>query len=313
MRCTFPTLSQERTARLQRLFYFHLTRVSTLVGPWFFSLFARAVALGYFVFLPSRVRTGLGFYRALLPGKRRFTHFGAVLRQFQNFTQVFLDRFLLQSGHRFDFTFEGRNHLQNAMAQGTGGIIVMSHMGNWELAAHLLHHSLPELPLMLFLGQRAGDAIEQLQKQDLKTTGIRVVTVNQEQGAAFELLPALGFLKTGGFVSITGDRVWHPSQRALPARFLDRQVRLPEAPHALALVSGAPLFFFFASRNRNGRYHFKLSAPQPVKARDRADRRAALARSVQAYAGLMEAQLRATPFEWYHFEPFLSERGCDDG
>lgn len=295
----------DRGAPLRRLFYRCLTGSAHLLGPWFFALVARGVALGYFIFFPNRVRIGLNFYGTLFPGRSQVFYRCCVLRQYQNFTRVFLDRFRLKSGHGFDFTFEGRDRLEDAVARCTGGIIVMSHMGNWELAAHLLHDRLPGLPLMLFLGQRAGDAIEQLQKQDLNAGGIRVVTVDQQAETAFELLPAVEFLRSGGFVSLTGDRVWHPRQRTLAVRFLGRSVHLPEAPHALALVSGAPLYFFFTRRKPDGLYHFTISPPRLVTARARSERRAAIGQSAQFYAGLMEVHLRSAPYEWYHFEPFL--------
>ena len=297
---------------MRRWFYSALTVVSKILGPWVFVLLSRGVAAGYFLFFPARVRVGVRFYGALFPGRSRFSHWVCTWRQFQNFTSVFLDRFLLETGRHIEFTFEGREHLLAALAERTGGIILMSHIGNWEIAARLLRRSIPDLPLMLLMGQRAKDEIERLQKRDLMASGIRVLAVDQETGSPFSLVEGLSFLKKGGFVSLTGDMIWDKNQRSLPVTFLGHQARLPETAHTLALVSGAPLFIFFASKTGPGRYHFKISAPTYVRATDRAGRRPALDRSAQAYADVMAAHLRRFPYEWYHFEPFLQAR-CPAG
>lgn len=303
---------------MRRLFYTGLTFLSNILGPWVFVLISRGVAAGYFLFFPARVRVGVRFYRALFPDRGRFFHWVCTWRQFQNFTSVFMDRFLLQTGRDIQYTFEGREYLLEALSRNTGGIILMSHIGNWEIAARLLRRSIPDLPLMLFMGQRAKDEIERLQKKDLKASGIRVLAVDQAAGAPFSLVEGLSFLKTGGFVSLAGDVIWDRNQRTLLVSFLGHHARLPETAHALALVSGAPLFIFFASKKGRGRYHFKISEPIDVRAGSRSRRRQAIERSAQAYAELMAAHLRRFPYEWYHFEPFLHSGGsagskADDG
>ncbi|MDX9787160.1 MAG: lysophospholipid acyltransferase family protein [Desulfobacterales bacterium] len=293
---------------MRKLFYHLLTLASKVFGTWVFVGISRGIAAGYFLLFPRRVAVGVRFYRALFPDQSLRRHLRCTWKQFQNFTSVFLDRYLLQDGVRIDYSFEGRDHLLQAMRKNEGGILLMTHMGNWEVAAHLLQQSLPELRLMLYMGQRAGDEIEHLQKRDLKAGGIHVLAVDREGDSPFALVEAVSFLQSGGFVSMAGDRIWRRDQRAIPVRFLGREVRLPEAPHVLALVSGAPLFIFFASKTGRRTYHFSVSPPVYVPAQSRKDRRSAIDRSIQAYANLMEHQLRRTPFEWYHFEPFLGPK-----
>jgi predicted LPLAT superfamily acyltransferase len=303
---------------MRRLFYTSLAFISNILGPWVFVLLSRGVAAGYFFLFPARVRVGIRFYGALFPARSRFFHWVCTWRQFQNFTSVFLDRFLLQTGHDIHYTFEGRKHLLEAMDKNTGGIVLMSHIGNWEIAARLLRRSIPDLPLMLFMGQRAKDEIERLQKKDLMASGIRVLAVDQAAGSPFSLVEGLSFLKSGGFVSLAGDMVWDKNQRVLPVTFLGHRARLPETAHALALVSGAPLFIFFASKRGRSRFHFKISEPLYVRAGNRSLRSQAIQGSAQVYADLMEAHVHCFPYEWYHFEPFLrtgcaSDSNGDDG
>jgi predicted LPLAT superfamily acyltransferase len=86
---------------------------------------------------------------------------------------------------------------------------------------------------------------------------------------------------------------------------LGHAVALPETPHLLAMLSGAPLLIYFARRVGPGQYHFTCCAPLSVDKVPRRLREEAIRSSTQAYADLLEAELRANPFEWYHFETFL--------
>jgi len=292
---------------MQRCFYRCLTLAANILGPWFFVLLARGVAAGYFLLFPARVTIGVRFYRALFPDRGLLFHLLCTWRQFQNFTSLFLDRFLLQTGRDISYTFAGREHLLAALESGNGGILLMSHMGNWEIAAHLLRRSIPDLPLMLLMGRRAGDEIEHLQKRDLAQSGIRILAVDQASGSPFSLVEALSFLRRGGFVSMAGDTIWQAEERTVTVDFLGHTARLPETAHTLALVSGAPLFIFFAAKRNRGCYHFSASAPVTVRAATREARGRAIQRSAQAYADQIQAHLKASPFEWYHFERFLDD------
>ena len=73
----------------------------------------------------------------------------------------------------------------------------------------------------------------------------------------------------------------------------------------LALLTGAPLYIFFASRRGLGRHHFSVSGPMVVAAESRTQRRLAVLQAAQAYADRLADQVRRNPLEWYHFEPFL--------
>jgi predicted LPLAT superfamily acyltransferase len=184
----------------------------------------------------------------------------------------------------------------------------MSHLGNWEIAAHLMKQKREQMPLILFMGQRAKAHIERIQKEDLRRKGIRIVAVEKSWGTSFDLLEGLRFIQDGGLVSMTGDQIWDPRQRAVSVSMLGHEVRLPETPHLLAMLSGAPLIVFFSRRTGKKRYHLKMSEPQYIEKAPRRHRAEAIRTSAQRYADLLETHLRGNPFEWYHFEQFLGPR-----
>jgi predicted LPLAT superfamily acyltransferase len=291
------------------MFYRILPFLARVFGAWTFDLVARGIAAGYFFFAPRRVMVSARFYRALFPQRGWFYHGCCVWKQFQNFTSVYLDRYLLQESGDISYTYEGWEHIENALDRKTGGIILMSHLGNWEIAAHLMKRKREQMPLMLFMGQRAQAHIERIQKDDLRRTGVHVVAAEANGGeTSFDLLEGLRFIQSGGLVSMSGDQIRTSGQRAVAVAMLGHEVRLPETPHLLAMLSGAPLLVFFSRRVGKKRYHLKTYAPQYIEKTPRLKRTEAIRKSAQAYADLLETHLRSTPCEWYHFEQFIGPK-----
>jgi predicted LPLAT superfamily acyltransferase len=285
------------------LYYRVLTVLSGWGGLWLFRMGAWFVAAGYYLFFPRRVTASAAFYRALQPGRSSLFYRACAWRQFQRFTGVFLDRFLLQSGQPVTCTSEGLEHLDAALGRGSGGILLMSHVGNWEIAAHMLRRHRRHLPLLLYMGARQKEQIEKLQKAHLAESGIRIIVAGESAATPYDTVDGIQHLKKGGLVSLAGDMVWHTGQRTLPVRFLGRQVHLPAGPHVFALLTGAPLFYFFSYRTGPRSHHFTVSQPMFVAPSPRARRQATLQASAQAYADCLEAHARRHPFDWFHFRP----------
>lgn len=286
-----------------KLFYQFLTFFTRIFGPWFFRVFSKFVSTGYFLLFPMRVAIGVRFYGALFPEKKWPHHLLCTWRQFHSFTNVFLDRFLLLSSGDISYTSEGWDILEQAVNEKAGAIIVMSHMGNWDVAAHLLRKR--GLNLLLYMGTREKEQLEKMQKASLAESGMKIIAVSQEGGSPFDILEGVRCLSQGGLISLTGDRLWAESQRSVAVNFLGNRVLLPEAPHSIALISGAPLLIFFAFRTGDRAYHFSISGPIRVSAASRAERAGAIGDSAQRYADILAQKATEYPAQWYHFEDFL--------
>jgi predicted LPLAT superfamily acyltransferase len=293
---------------MKAAFYYFLVALSQRIGLWVFRVGAWGIASGYFFFFPGRVAVGVRFYGALYPERGRFYRLWCTWKQFHRFTHVFRDRLLLTGGRTVTYTHEGWEYLEEAVNGGTGGILLMSHMGNWEVASRILQErgrENPRIKLLLYLGKKQKEQIEQTQKESLVRSGVRIIAVEQDGGSPMDLVEGINFLKAGGLVSLTGDRRWHKDQRTVAVRFLGHEAFLPEAPFIFALLSGAPLFIFFVCRTGKQIYHFQVLPPVAVRAEDRQSRGDAIKRAAQFYADRLEETVREHPFEWFHFEPFI--------
>ena len=279
-----------------------------MLGSWVFSGFAWIVATGYFLFFPLRVITSIRFYRTLFPDRSRLYHLSCTWKQFHKFTDVFIDRFLLQEFDDISYTSKGWEYIEQALLKKSGGIILMSHMGNWEVAAYLLKRRKQDIRLLLYMGVKHKEKIEKIQKESLSQSDIRIIAIDQHGGSPLDILEGVKFLNSGGMVSLTGDMVWKKDQRVVSVSFLGHEIYLPEAPYLFALLSGAPLFIFFAFRTGKKQYHFTLSEPIYVQTPSRKERAEAIRQSAQQYANILEDTLRRNPLQWYHFEPFLGSK-----
>lgn len=277
-----------------------------LCGPWLLVLISRGIATGYFLF-SSRVPESRRFYAALYPDKGRLYHLWCTFRQYQNFTTIHFDRFLASRTDTTTFTSEGWEKL-TAVIGKNGGILLMSHLGNWEMAARLLKQQKKDLQLLLYMGIKDKESVERMQKDDLRQSGVTIIAANQEGGSPFSALEGIRYLQSGGLISMTGDMIGRSDQRKVRVTFLGHDAYLPEAPFIFAMVSGAPLFVFFAFRTGKNSYIFTASDPIEIPRASRRDRTEAVAKAAQQYAELLEKALRRHPLEWYHFDRFIGNR-----
>jgi lauroyl/myristoyl acyltransferase len=290
---------------MKKLLYKIFLYLTRRLGLWFFRIFSWFIATGYFFLFPTRVAESLKFYRALFPERNFLYHLHCAWKQYHKFTDVYIHRFIRLDEEDIKFVKEGWAYLEEAVQKKTGAILLMSHIGNWELAAQTLNSK--GLPIMLYLGAKHKEQMERIQKESMAKSGIRVVATTENEKSPFALIEGINFLREGGIVSMTGDRLWG-EQSYVTVDFLGHEAHLPDTPHLFALMTGAPLMTFFVYQEAVGKYHIKVSQGRKVSAATRADRKKAVQESAQAYAADLTRFVREHPFEWHHFEPFLGKK-----
>jgi predicted LPLAT superfamily acyltransferase len=280
-----------------------LSRTSLALGSWVMRFVAWWIATGYFLFLSSRRNSSAGLYEVIFPGRGPLYYLYCAWRQFHSFAGTYADRIDAYSNKRLVTSAEGREKLVEAGRRGNGGIILISHMGNYEVAVRAFQEL--GLRLLVIMGEKEAKQVAREQRETLMAQGVRIHVATAQDASPFGGLEALQFLREGGFVSIAGDLVWTDQRSLVPVRFFGRDVGLPAGPHLLAFVSGAPLFTLFTFRVKRGRHQIILSSPRHVKTTARSERNAAIQASAQDFASALEGMVRRHPFQWYVFEPFF--------
>lgn len=288
---------------MKTLCYRLLETVTGLFGSWLFALVSRIIAAGYFLF-SKNVKESRRLYGLLFPKKNAVYHNYCSFRQYQNFTTIHYDRFLATHGRPTIFQSEGWQKLE-AVVQQKGAILLMSHLGNWEIAAHLLQQQKTAQKLLLYMGVKEKEGVEGLQKEQLQDSGVKIIAVEKDGGSPFDAVEGIRFLQDGGLVSMTGDILWRDDQRRREISFLGGTALVPEAPYVFALVSGAPIFCFFSFRTGKNSYRFSLADPIYISCEERSKRDLQIQTAAQQYGTLLEQQLLNHPLEWYHFDRFV--------
>ena len=165
------------------------------VGVWFMRAVASMITAGYFLFCPNRVRTSMELYKAIFDGRSRPYYLYCAWRQFHDMAASYCDRLSLDAGGKFVHISEGWDLLKEAYHSGKGGIILTSHIGNWEIGARLFQRD--GLKMMMLMGERNPKEVARFQREDMMAEGLDVSVSQAENDPSFAGLEAADFIKKG--------------------------------------------------------------------------------------------------------------------
>jgi len=257
----------------------------------------------YFFMPRPQVKWSMDFYQALFPGRSSFFYLKCAWKQFHHFSKSFTDRLIVENRGSLPCENKGVEHILEANMNGQRGILLMSHIGNWELAARKLSDF--GINVALFVGSKQAQKIEAQMKNEISGKGIKILSIDENEKAPFNVFEMLGYLKNEGFVSMTGDRVWNASNKSMELDFLNHTVKLPYSPFALAYALKVPVFVFFIIRTGRAEYRIEYNPPINLDSRDRSKKEMVIHNAAVKYLKLYEDVIRRHPDHWYCFEPFI--------
>jgi len=193
----------------------------------------------------------------------------------------------------------GLGHLDAAIADGKGVILLTAHAGNFELGGILLRSR--NLKVHAVYKPDHFKAVERLREGMRAQGGVVGIPVD---GVGFSTLPLVKLLREGALVGMQGDRDFSLNGVSVP--FFGRNVPFPRGPWELAAMTGAPIItsFFYADEER--RFHAHFGEPIRIQG-GRGERMASIEAGIQAYVADLEALIRRHPSQWYCFYPFWDD------
>lgn len=204
---------------------------------------------------------------------------------------LYLDQIASPSSAWVDI--EGRELMDEALAEGRGVIAITGHIGNWELLASWF--SLHGYPVSVVAtpvkGEQVNGEIIGLRSQ----LGIETI-MRDGPGASRRILSAL---RRGRILAILMDQDTRGQAVFVP--FLGRPARTPVGPAALAFRTGAVLIAAFIHRLPDGRHRIRLSRPELAAigtGNDHAERDAWTLRTTAELTRIIECEVRSRPDEW---------------
>ncbi len=254
------------------------------------------VCLHYLLFDRGAVKAAMVYLSKRFPQFGRLRLNGAVYKLFINQGRSLIDRFCSISGALpFDSRFDGLERIEEILQTGDKGIILlMSHMGNWQMAMSYL----PEFNRKVHLLMRPEDnpAVRESLKVSASGEKVQVISPEGYLGGAIEMTNALN---AGDIVSIMGDRSYGYNEVAV--RLLDDEARLPYSAFSIAASVGCPVVALFSMKVSLKRYDIqigKIFYPKYVKG---LTKRAQLTNWVEDYANVLESFMEKHPYQCFLF------------
>ena len=189
-------------------------------------------------------------------------------------------------------SYEGFEHIEAALAAGTGPLMCLPHLGSWEWSAYWLTR---------VRGIDVTAVVERIEPPGLfdwfvefrERIGMHIVPLGPEAGRA-----TVAAVKAGHVVALLCDR--DIGRGGVEVTFFGERTTLPSGPAVLALRTGAPLLP--TATYDEGRIHHGVIRP-PVPAERHGTFRDDVARITQALADELEALIRRAPEQWHLLQP----------
>ncbi|WP_152268764.1 LpxL/LpxP family acyltransferase [Agriterribacter humi] len=256
----------------------------------------RVVSLYYFLFAWKSSRHILYYFQ-----KRLGYSFGrsitALYKNYYCFGQSLIDKIAIMSGmaKRFSFDFDGEAHLHQLVSLQKGGLLLSSHIGNWEAAGHLLERLNTRINVVMFDGEH-----QKIKDYLTSVTGernARIIVIKNDLSHIYAINEAL---KNKELVCIHADR-FVEGNRTLIADFLGKAARFPAGPFVLAAQFKVPVCYVFAMKEGNTHYHFYSTA---IKMYDYGDKTTAMQQMLSDFTAEMEKKVKQYPAQWYNYYDF---------
>lgn len=224
-------------------------------------------------------------------------------KQFLSFGNSILDKVSAWSGDlKFsDVDFSQLEEMKQAVANGKGGVILISHHGNMEIC-RALSRQVPGLKINVFVHTKNAVKFNQIISNLTNDYSLNLTEVT-ELGPQTAMIMA-DKIAMGEFVVIVGDRISvNYNDRVVLADFLGEKACFPQGPFILASLLKCHVYFMCCMKI-NKRYKVDFTHYKEQLVLPRKSRMEALEEVVQDYANWLQKQTLEAPLQWFNFFDF---------
>ncbi|NNC24348.1 hypothetical protein HKX42_00650 [Salinisphaera sp. USBA-960] len=279
-------------------------RLLTLTARWCGRHVTRVVLIWptalYFVLTAPRARRASRAYLSRMLGRRaRWWH---VWRHFESYGTVSIDRIYihLAQQHRLRIVTHGVEQFTAALSQGRGALVLVSHVGSFEVLRALAAHN-PDVTLRIVMdretGAKANAALEAIGRGETQPV---IDTSTADVDRALRVQNALA---AGELVGLMADRV-QPGERTVDCDFLGGRAPFPASPWLLAGLTDAPVLLAFGVHRGGNRYDLYGEYFGDNLCLPRGQRMLAANRYAQQYADRLATYVESAPYNWFNFFDF---------
>jgi len=212
------------------------------------------------------------------------------------FGQSLIDKIAVLSGIKtpLTFTHEGIENIENLVKNGKGGILVSAHLGNWEVAGHLLDRIDATINVLMYDGE--AEQIKAYMQQFDNKRSFNIIYIREDLSHVYELSAALN---RNELICVHADR-YRPGNRLMQHDFLGEKATFPAGPFILASKLRAPVSFVFAFKETTFHYHFYSFPAKTYEGRGTAG----MEQMLDDYVAIVEEKLKQYPEQWFNYYDF---------
>jgi len=271
--------------------------IAIRMGRWGAQLLLYPITL-YFVITAHAARRTSYEYLKRLRGDA--AHWWNVFHHFHCFAATILDRVYLLRGEfeRFNVTVHGKEFLHRQMENGTGSILLGSHLGSFEML-RALGVTQRNVPLKVLMDPLHNQNITRFFDALNPTVAGTVIAPDRPD----TLIRVKESLDAGCFIGMLGDRI-SGGDKTTQCEFLSAHATFPAGPVLVAGTMRCPVILFFGLYRGGNSYeiHFEHFADEIILDRDHRARDIQIC--MQRYAQRLEHYARLAPYNWFNFYPF---------
>ncbi len=178
----------------------------------------------------------------------------------------------------------GLQHLEAALSQGRGAIVIGGHQGNWELGyTAIARRGVPTAGIAL---EQSQSLLERVLAEIRERHGVEAIPVT-------ELRRCFEWLREGRVLGIMIDR---RGTGGIFVPFFGHPAVSPTGPAALAGRTGAPVLMCEGHRRKDGRHYVEIHPPMDLARSDDVERD--LAENTARFQRALEEAIRRRPAQW---------------
>ena len=211
--------------------------------------------------------------------------------------QSLIDKVVVMSGipNKFTFNLDGIDNLHRIAALKKGGLLLTSHIGNWEAATHLLNEIDARINIVIFDGEDEG--IKEYIESVTGKSSVNFIVIKDDMSHIFKISDA--FLNDE-LVCMPADRFLE-GNKTITRNFLGADARFPMGPFMLASKFQVPVSFVYGMKESTFHYHFFASE---VKEYPNLEKDNGIEQMVTDFVSDMERKVRQYPDQWYNYYNF---------
>ncbi|MFA6379125.1 MAG: lysophospholipid acyltransferase family protein [Candidatus Omnitrophota bacterium] len=187
-------------------------------------------------------------------------------------------------------SFEGKEYLDQAMAQGKGVIIVSAHFGNFPLM--LLRLAQEGYPVNAIIRRTRDEKIEEYFQQQRSSLGLKTLYSHPRQECVMQSIKAL---RNNELVFIPLDQNFG-SGAGVFVDFFGEKAATATGPVVFALRAGSPIVPMFIVREANDTHRIIVEPAMSIE--KQLDEKQTIAHNVARITRIIEQYIRRYPQEW---------------